>query len=250
MSSSAVQQPTTSKNGLLSVVPGGRIPQALLRLLFGDSNNTYSREFSDSEDGSNGATPNSSSSYGFSANGLTFKKQLSRSLYALSADGCHLAVAYADRYMLLERPEDNRPLSNYRLVSVGSEVTLVGESITSIYCLGVYAAQSNKPGKNNSLCVAVGYSTGYLRVFSLYGHILTTQQFHSEPLIRIRLRMPMQTERKSSTRSVEDIEEVNLTYVDGTVVSMDGKSLYLALRICLNENGATSDSDEPMFQYK
>ncbi|KAJ2363426.1 hypothetical protein IW150_006738, partial [Coemansia sp. RSA 2607] len=250
MSSSTVQQPTTSKNGLLSVVPGGRIPQALLRLLFGDSNNTYSREFSDSEDGSNGATPNSSNSYAFSANGLTFKKQLSRSLYALSADGCHLAVAYADRYMLLERPEDNRPSSNYRLVSVGSEVTLVGESITSIYCLGVYAAQSNKSGKNNSLCVAVGYSNGYLRVFSLYGHILTTQQFHSEPLIRIRLRMPMQTERKSSTRSVEDIEEVNLTYADGTVVSMDGKSLYLALRICLNENGASSDSDEPMFQYK
>ncbi|KAJ1724118.1 hypothetical protein LPJ53_001580 [Coemansia erecta] len=250
MSSSAVQQAATSKNGLLSVTPGGRIPPALLRLLFGDSNSTYNREFSDSEDGSSGATPKSSSSYGFSPPGLSFKKQLSRSLYALSADGCHLAVAYADRYMLLERPEDNRPSSNYRLVSVGSEVTSVGEMITAIYCLGVYAAQSSKQGKNHSLCVAVGYSTGYLRVFSLYGHILTTQQFHSEPLIRIRLRMPVQTGRAHNSNSIEDTEEVNLTYADGTVVSMDGKSLYLALRICLNENGATPDADGPMFQYK
>ncbi|KAJ2635064.1 hypothetical protein GGF40_003829 [Coemansia sp. RSA 1286] len=185
-------------------------------------------------------------------------------------DGTHLAIAYADRYMLLERPEEQSsvPNWNYRLVSVGSEATMADELITSLYCLSIYvpqglAKQGNHRGQ--SLCVAVGYSSGYFRIFSLYGHLLTTHRLHSQPLIRIRLRVPLQTKdsnygkdravwhasmnENSDYEVTDDVEEMCLTYADGTIVSIDGQSLYLALRLCLNE-AASAESDEPIFQYK
>ncbi|KAJ2801969.1 hypothetical protein H4R20_003461, partial [Coemansia guatemalensis] len=110
----------------------------------------------------------------------------------------------------------------------------------------------------------VGYSSGYIRVFSLYGHLLTSHQFHSQPLLRIRLRMPSQTNNSAQTAqdvryksgtaphansASDDAEEVSLTYADGTIVNIDGRSLYLALRLCLTE-AATDEASEPTFQYK
>ncbi|KAJ2858643.1 hypothetical protein J3B02_000023 [Coemansia erecta] len=193
--------------------------------------------------------------------------------------------------MLLERPEEiTASANNYRLVSVGSEAAMAGELITALYCLGVYVPQqgSAKQGstyKSQSLCVAVGYSSGYLRIFSLYGHLLTSHRFHSQPLIRIRLRVPFQGKESDDLQdghiwnysinenqndnfseydnggvgrfnigssdggATEDAEEMCLTYADGTMVSIDGQSLYLALRLCLNE-AASAESDEPIFQYK
>ncbi|KAJ1897977.1 hypothetical protein LPJ66_003034 [Kickxella alabastrina] len=274
--SGAAQHTYTAKNGKLSVIHGARIPLSLLRLLFGDANsssNSYHRDSDDGDDSSaTTTTTNTSYTDTFLSPNHLFKRELARSIYALSMDGSHLAVAHDDRYMLLERPEDDAPL-NYRLVSVGSDAAFPGESVTSLYCMSVYTPHGHqKQGRGQSLCVAVGYSSGYLRIFSLYGHLLTTHQFHPQALIRIRLRMPSQvnsaqesgemryTTNNSSgsgnsvnnhgvNSAVDDAEEVCLTYTDGTMVSIDGKSLYLALRLCLNE-ASSAESDEPMFQYK
>ncbi|KAJ1743872.1 hypothetical protein H4R22_004823 [Coemansia sp. RSA 1290] len=97
-----------------------------------------------------------------------------------------------------------------------------------------------------------------MRVFSARGHLLTAHRFHPQKLQSIRMRMPLQVNAENndydiayvdSTGAVEDNEEVNLTYQDGVMVSIDGRSLYLALRLCLNE-AAGDDSDGPTFQYK
>ncbi|KAJ2720254.1 hypothetical protein GGI07_004726 [Coemansia sp. Benny D115] len=184
---------------------------------------------------------------------MSYKRELARSLYALSTSGSHLAVAHSDRYMLLERPEEGASInSNYRLVSVGTDASLPGESVTAIHCMNVYTPQSGQKAavRGASLCMVVGYSSGYLRIYSHYGHLLTSHQFHSHPLIRIRLRMPSLGEGSTGSHgNGDDSEEVGLTYADGTVVNIDGKSLYLALRLCLNE-ATSAEADEPVFQYK
>ncbi|KAJ2085373.1 hypothetical protein GGI09_006903, partial [Coemansia sp. S100] len=87
----------------------------------------------------------------------------------------------------------------------------------------------------------------------MYGHLLTTHRFHPQPLIRIRQRMPAQANSMHTAGEMryatEDTEEVCLTYADGTVVSVDGRSLYLALRLCLSE-ALDGGAEEPVFQYK
>ncbi|KAJ2083996.1 hypothetical protein H4R24_000342 [Coemansia sp. RSA 988] len=52
-----------------------------------------------------------------------------------------------------------------------------------------------------------------------------------------------------SNLASDDAEEVSLTYADGTIVNIDGRSLYLALRLCLTE-ATTDEASEPTFQYK
>ncbi|KAJ1994319.1 hypothetical protein GGI04_005876, partial [Coemansia thaxteri] len=238
-----------SKNQQLAVAVTAQIPGALLRLLL-DSNSD--------KGGTTGVCP-----YG---------DELARALYAPSMCGRYLAVAHAARFMLLERPEDSG--SEYRLVSVG-EASAPDETITALLCMGVFVPQQPQrqqhQQRSQSLCVVVGYSSGHLRIFSMYGHLLTTHRFHPQSLIRIRQRMPVQTAgfseagdmryasgssgstgnigRRNAGLMAEDTEEVCLTFADGTVVSVDGRSLYLALRLCLSE-ALDGGTDEPVFQYK
>ncbi|KAJ2333565.1 hypothetical protein GGH92_008572, partial [Coemansia sp. RSA 2673] len=211
-----------SKNQQLAVAVTAQIPGALLRLLL-DSNSD--------KGGTTGVCP-----YG---------DELARALYAPSMCGRYLAVAHAARFMLLERPEDSG--SEYRLVSVG-EASAPDETITALLCMGVFVPQQplrqQHQQRSQSLCVS---------------------------LIRIRQRMPVQTAgfseagdmryasgssgstgnigRRNAGLMAEDTEEVCLTFADGTVVSVDGRSLYLALRLCLSE-ALDGGTDEPVFQYK
>ncbi|ORX74427.1 hypothetical protein DL89DRAFT_289990 [Linderina pennispora] len=127
---------------------------------------------------------------------------LSACKFATSIDGAFLAIAYESQYVLCA------------LVSVGTEASISGQA---------------------AVCVAVGYETGHLRIFSQHGHLLTTHCLHGAALLGIRVRM-------------EELgaEEVNLTFADGHLVSIDGQSLYLALRLCVD----ASAEECPGFAYK
>ncbi|KAJ2484278.1 hypothetical protein IWW37_006172, partial [Coemansia sp. RSA 2050] len=158
--------------------------------------------------------------------------------------------------------------SKYRLVSVG-EAPVSGETIASLHCMDIYMPPQQQQQRQDqqqqqrqnqqqqqasrSLCVVAGYSSGYLRIYSMYGHLMTTHRFHPQPLIRIRQRMPAHANSALTAGEMryaaEDTEEVCLTYADGTVVSVDGRSLYLALRLCLSE-ALDGGAEEPVFQYK
>ncbi|PIA18280.1 hypothetical protein COEREDRAFT_85269 [Coemansia reversa NRRL 1564] len=231
-----------SKNGRLTATIEANVPAALLQLLFDDDSLQTRRQ----------------------------KPSMDGVLCATSIGGRYVALAHKDRFMLLGHPEHT--LSDYRLISVGNDATSPEETVTALYCMDIYTSAQKKYLRHNrtekqdsqSLCIMVGYSSGYVRVFSLYGHLLTAHQFHSQPLLRIRLRMPSQTNNSvrsaqkvhynsgtvSQTNSAsDDAEEVSLTYEDGTIVNVDGRSLYLALRLCLTE-ATTDEASEPTFQYK
>ncbi|KAJ2843646.1 hypothetical protein IWW36_005486, partial [Coemansia brasiliensis] len=172
----------------------------------------------------------------------------------MSIGGEYMALAYRERFILLECIGEKA----CQLVSISNDVAAPGETVTSLYCIDIYASQQQQKKKAESICVIAGYSSGYMRVFSARGHLLTAHRFHPQKLQSIRMRMPLQADSENndyeityadSTRTSEDNEEVNLTYQDGVMVSIDGRSLYLALRLCLNE-AAGDDSDAPAFQYK
>ncbi|KAJ2521571.1 hypothetical protein GGI11_001969 [Coemansia sp. RSA 2049] len=290
----ARQQSFTSKNGRLTVGVDAQVPSSLLQLLYGEENDGTSRS-------ANGSVAGSKSV------GESGHSRDTTTTYAPSIDGKYLVIGYADRYMLLESPsatatakEVNNSSHHYRLMSVGNEGAASGERVTSLYCMDIYTSAAAYGGgsikqsngnDHQSMCVIVGYSSGFMRIFSMYGHLVTAHQFHSQPLLRIRVRMPSQANSQQTAGEVrylagnshnrhnhnsrssndgesgtsilqgavrEDAEEVCLTYADGVMVSIDGKSLYLALRVCLNEaaDGTNSGSsggggaDEPVFQYK
>ncbi|KAI9499905.1 hypothetical protein GGI25_003236 [Coemansia spiralis] len=268
----------TSKNQRLTVSVDAQIPSSLLALLFGDAYNDSAARAHSEDPGATGEPATKE---------LAARKTLlHNTIYAPSIDGRYLVVAYTDRYMLLECPSDSKTPSNYSLMSVGNEGASSGERVTALYCMNIYAAHHGQKQPNGaesqSMCVIVGYSSGYMRIFSMYGHLLTSHQFHTQPLLRIRLRMPSQANSEQTAGEVryianssygygaeggsgdnimgggvhkatvrEDTEEVCLMYADGVMVSIDGKSLYLALRLCLNEAvDGLGEADEPIFQYK
>ncbi|KAJ2559870.1 hypothetical protein EV175_000104 [Coemansia sp. RSA 1933] len=273
----STHQSFTSKNGRLAIAVDAQIPPSLLQLLFGDDNEGATKSTNDPV---GAGFSSGSSSRDVSASTLLLHKVI----YAPSIDSNYLVIGYTDRYMLLERPKKADEL-NYRLMSVGNEGAASGEKVTALYCMDIYAAHygpkqpSSQVGSSDgqSMCVIVGYSSGYMRIFSMYGHLLTAHQFHPQPLLRIRVRMPSQANSEQTAGEVrylansnggvmgsdgsgasilqgpvrEDAEEVCLTYADGVMVSIDGKSLYLALRLCLNEAvDGLGSTDEPIFQYK
>ncbi|KAJ2778007.1 hypothetical protein H4R18_004856 [Coemansia javaensis] len=222
-----------SKNGRVAVSADGQIPEALLRLLFGEQPDGAA----DAADGGDHAG--------------RYHALLQRAVCAASMGGSYVAVAHAERFMLLGRPEGSSTC--YRLVSVGGDAALPGETVTALYCMDIYApapAQQARPG-SPPLCVVAGYSTGHVRVFSAYGRLLMAHQLHPQPVLRIRLRMPLQDQRAAPAQPAapDDVEEMCLTYADGTMVCVNGQSLYLALRLCLNE-ALAGEADAPALQYK
>ncbi|KAJ1929582.1 hypothetical protein EC988_010093, partial [Linderina pennispora] len=108
------------------------------------------------------------------------------------------------------------------------------ERITALCCLALHSTARSR-GRQAAVCVAVGYETGHLRIFSQHGHLLTTHCLHGAALLGIRVRM-----------EEHGAEEVNLTFADGHLVSIDGQSLYLALRLCVD----ASAEECPGFAYK
>ncbi|KAJ2832523.1 hypothetical protein J3B01_004821 [Coemansia erecta] len=223
----STRQQFVAKNGRAQVSVEGQIPVSLQRLLFGND---------DSDDGKQLDADRLAERY------LACMK---KAICAMSIGGRYLALAYESRFMLLEWSQAEGR-GECQLVSLGNDAAMADETITALYCIDIYTPQPQRRGAG-TVCVVAGYSSGHMRVFSAYGHLLTAHQFHPQPLIRIRLRTPLPDMSRQRTTAVES-EEMNLTFQDGTMVSVDGRSLYLALRLCLSE--AADDSAGPMFQYK
>ncbi|KAJ2450470.1 hypothetical protein EV183_004270 [Coemansia sp. RSA 2336] len=221
-----------SKDKRVNLSIDGQISDTLLQLLFGGDDDDTSHNVQTEP----------------------YQAKLKEAVCAMSIGGEYMALAYRERFILLEGGGEKA----CQLVSISNDVAAPGETVTSLYCIDIYASQQQQKQAAESICVIAGYSSGYMRVFSARGHLLTAHRFHPQKLQSIRMRMPLQVNAESSdyeiayvdsTGAVEDNEEVNLTYQDGVMVSIDGRSLYLALRLCLNE-AAGDDSDGPTFQYK
>ena len=100
----------------------------------------------------------------------------------------------------------------------------------------------------------VGYNSGWLRVFSEVGGVviqstvvclkslttvndqngvlLTSQILEQAPILRIKMRTPPAVIKANTRNVVDEDEEITILYHNGKVVSIDGQSLWMVLRVC------------------
>ncbi|KAI9031304.1 Rab3 GTPase-activating protein regulatory subunit N-terminus-domain-containing protein [Hyaloraphidium curvatum] len=161
----------------------------------------------------------------------------------LSHDMQHLALASSRRFLILKLAATDRPLRDpdpareFTVVGQGSGCE-EGESITCICPLAVYRRSGNKsrPGIVQFF-LAVGYSSGFLRIFSERGESLLSQPLHKRPLVRISVRY-------LARPALDDQEELLALFEDRRAAVIDGLSLWSALRM------GSEDQEVPVVGFR
>ncbi|KAI8097122.1 Rab3 GTPase-activating protein regulatory subunit N-terminus-domain-containing protein [Halteromyces radiatus] len=199
-------------------------------------------------------------------------------LVSASAAGKYIAMAYHRKFVLVALDPDQE---EYLVIGQGSGCSdhqhqgSSKERITSILCLPLFVPSTRK----NQIFIMIGYSTGWLRVFSSTGTLLTAQLLETSPLISIKLRTPpppstsstqtsstlptkqqqKQLKQKPSnyfnvqhTTHHQDDEEITLLFDNNKVISIDGQSLWMVLRVCdgQRESGIDASKMQTAFTYK
>lgn len=62
--------------------------------------------------------------------------------------------------------------------------------------------------------------------------LLTAQILEQSAIIRIKMRTPPPIAKANFRNLVDEDEEITILYDNGTVVSIDGQSLWMVLRVC------------------
>ncbi|KAI7866882.1 Rab3 GTPase-activating protein regulatory subunit N-terminus-domain-containing protein [Spinellus fusiger] len=157
-------------------------------------------------------------------------------LVSASPSGRHLVLAYKTKFVTVEA---NPGEGEYSATGQGSGCDAVDETITAILCLPRFV-----PSLRKRLCVCVcvcvdcsemyvmvGYSTGWLRIFSETGTLVTAQLLEIAPLLSIKMRTPPPIFKVVPSKDTnEEDEEITLLFGSNTVVSIDGQSLWTGLR--------------------
>ncbi|KAJ3278296.1 Rab3 GTPase-activating protein non-catalytic subunit [Borealophlyctis nickersoniae] len=166
-------------------------------------------------------------------------------MVSLSHDASWMVCASAKRFAILRAADGTDGEKRYLLhASGGSEDET--DSITAILCVPVLKPSNVKtrPG-SIIISVVVGYSSGNFRVFNDAGVLLVSQLFNPAPVISLKLR---------PVPSIEagDAEELLIVYADKKAVSIDGASLWVAIRV---GNGQLEQSEllrmeQPSLTYK
>ncbi|CAG2100235.1 unnamed protein product [Medioppia subpectinata] len=118
------------------------------------------------------------------------------------------------------------------------------EEITSLLLVPIVSQQKSSFAFNDWTAIIIGFSSGYLRIYTESGKLLLSQCLHDEPIIDIKCH----TFRANSSSDSDQLLVIHTT----TVVIVDGFSLYQTLRLCRNrlaKNQSTSGSDLS-FNYK
>lgn len=117
--------------------------------------------------------------------------------------------------------------------SADSEVVLYGstlsgldgqEVITSILLIPLVSQQKTSGGSPDWTCVVVGFSSGYVRIYTETGRLLLSQQIHDEPVSGLKCQTFTASDHDS-----DHLDEITVVYKT-VVVVIDGFSLYQTLR--------------------
>lgn len=124
------------------------------------------------------------------------------------------------------------------------ETTLSGlepnEVITTLLLVPLVSQQKSSFGSHDWTAIIIGFSSGYLRIYTESGGLLLSQILHNEPIIEIKC----QTFEPNSdnNNSINDqLDEIILVY-KSAIVLIDGFTLYQTLRLCRNQLAKTQSS--------
>ncbi|KAI8368728.1 Rab3 GTPase-activating protein regulatory subunit N-terminus-domain-containing protein [Blakeslea trispora] len=158
-----------------------------------------------------------------------------------SQDGNSLVLAYKTKFVMVQLNREGE----YMALGQGSGCQLPDEEITCVVCLPLFVP-STRSIQHYVMC---GYTTGWIRVFSETGILLTEQQLETTAVLKIHMRTPPAVFRTQPTHQDEDI---TILFKGNRVVSVDGQSLWMALRVCdgQRESGIDASRMHTAFTYK
>lgn len=182
---------------------------------------------------------------------------LQNSIISLSPANDLLAIANEDRIVLLAQKYDPQETedsleSKFTTVWQGSLKQEDGEHITAILCLPLASQKRSTQGAPDWTCVIVGFSSGYIRMYTETGTLLLSQLLHEEPVQRLKCKS---YESPRYLGMAEQHEELMILYKKA-FLTIDGFSLFQSLRACRNQvaRAAASHSDTflqaPPLAYK
>lgn len=102
------------------------------------------------------------------------------------------------------------------------------EIITSALCIPLLSNKKSSPGAPDWTCVVIGFSDGYVRMYTENGSILIGQMFHDQPVSAFKCRS---YKAATSQNEHDQLEEVFILY-ETVLVTIDGFGLFQTLRGC------------------
>ncbi|KAI9277015.1 Rab3 GTPase-activating protein regulatory subunit N-terminus-domain-containing protein [Phascolomyces articulosus] len=146
-------------------------------------------------------------------------------MVSTSAGGGYMVLAHRSKFVVIELKEEE---GEYCALGQGSGCEMEGQ-----------------------MFVMAGYNTGWLRLFSETGTMLTAQLLEPTPILSIKVRTPPPVYKTAANQSWQD-EEITLLFQGNKVVSIDGQSLWMVLRVCdgQRESGIDSSRMHTAFTYK
>ncbi|KAI8887007.1 hypothetical protein K501DRAFT_242977 [Backusella circina FSU 941] len=165
-------------------------------------------------------------------------------MISASAAGKSLVLAYKTKFVMVKVNSEGE----YSALGQGSGCQQPGELITSVLCLSLFAP-STRSTQNYIMC---GYNTGWIRVFSDAGVLLTEQQLEISSVLTMKIRTPPPVFKVSPHKFVNEDEDITILFENNKVVSIDGQSLWMVLRVCdgQRESGIDASRMHTAFNYK
>lgn len=153
-----------------------------------------------------------------------------------------------DNKMVLLAPKyssgklDGENETSYTIVWNGSVSET--ETVTALLCLPLASQKRSTQGVPDWCCVIVGFSSGYIRIYTETGTLLLAQKLHTERVQQLKCNTYMPPRYLGVA---EQHEELVILYVR-CLVSIDGFSLLLALKACRNQVARATASGEANLQ--
>ncbi|RUS87661.1 hypothetical protein EGW08_004584 [Elysia chlorotica] len=180
----------------------------------------------------------------------TLNNWLQKCILSVSPTNDVVAAAYGHKISVLTQKWDPRK----RGEEIDSNLTPVWESeigvdeketITALLCLPLASQKRSTHGGPDWTCIIVGFSSGYVRMYSQTGVLLLSQLLHLEKVERLKCR----TYAPPRFLGLAEIHDELLIMYTRAIVSIDGFSLIQSLRACCNQVArATASGTENMLQ--
>ncbi|XP_012937688.1 rab3 GTPase-activating protein non-catalytic subunit [Aplysia californica] len=177
-------------------------------------------------------------------------KWLQSCLVSLSPTNDVLAIAHGSKICIMTQKWDAKNKGeeiDTRLMPVWE--TNLGldekETITAVLCLPLASQKRSTQGGPDWTCIIVGFSSGYVRMYSQTGVLLLSQLLHLEKVERLKCR----TYAPPRFLGMAETHDELLIMYTKAIVSIDGFSLIQTLRACRNQVArATASGTENLLQ--
>ncbi|XP_063427524.1 rab3 GTPase-activating protein non-catalytic subunit-like [Mytilus trossulus] len=174
-------------------------------------------------------------------------------LISISPANDLMAVAYGDKLVLFSQkwdPGDTESETKFSMKYKESLKQDEGETITAVLCLPLASQKRSTQGAPDWTCIIVGFSTGYIRIYTETGTLLLSQLLHTEPVQKIKCR----TYEPPRYLGLSEQHEELIILFRKALVTVDGFSLYQSLRACRNQVARATAGDTsiqpPPLAYK